>query len=126
MQGDEDEYAGSEDLVTSLFDTALGDLERRRALERVGRTAAGIEIDLEDGGPLAQYVKLRRSMALEAIQGLAQIDPKDPVSIATLQADVREYLRVCEWVTGRMEEAAEAERIIEREYGEQQDADESQ
>lgn len=115
MQGD-DEYAGSEDLVNQFFSDSLGDLERRRRLERTGRLAAEIEIDLEESGPLGLYVKSRREEAAEAMRVLAAIDPRDAITITDAQATVREYLRVCDWVAARMEEAVEAEREIKRDY----------
>lgn len=122
MQGD-DEYAGSEELVDAFFADSLTEMERRHALERAGRISAEIQIDLETGGPLALYAKGRREDATAAMQELAIVDPKDAVGIAMLQATVREYLRVCEWVSARGEEAAEAERIIKREYPDEQGPD---
>lgn len=111
-------------LEGQFFQSQLGELERRRLLERTGRLAAHIEIDLESSGPLSEYVKSRRLEAGEALRMLTDIDPRDAISITTAQGVVREYLRVCEWVSARIEDAAEADRIIKREYdGEQSEPD---
>ena len=105
-----------DDLEEQFFEGQLGELERRRVLEATGRIAANIAIDLQDGGPLAQYVHSRRLEAAEALRLLTQLDARDAVSITVAQSTVKEYLRVCEWVSARIDDAAQAEQIIEREY----------
>ena len=109
------------DLEEAFFDEGLGDLERRRALERAGRVGADIEIDLQDKGPLFSYVQARRHEAAEALRILVSADPKDAVGIAVAQMTVMEYLRACDWIGKQIERADEAERIIKGEY---QDGDE--
>lgn len=117
-RGDDDErYAGSEDLLDSLYDASLRDLEERQALERAGRVAANIEIDLEQGGPLGLYIKSRRQEASEALRVLAEVDPRDAVSVAMAQSVVREYLRAVNWVAAKIEESEAADEIIKRDYG---------
>ena len=106
-----------ESLVERYFDETLGDLERKSLLERVGREAAEIEIDLAAGGPLAAYIRSRREDAKEALRVLVTTNPKDGVSIALAQASVNEYLRVIQWIAARASEAEDAERIIADEYG---------
>ncbi len=115
--GDDDAYAGSEELVHGLFDSSLRDLEERQALERANRLAANIEIDIEQNGPLGQYIKFRRQDACEALKVLAEIDPKDAVSVALAQSVVREYLRAVSWVSASIEESEAADEIIKRDYG---------
>lgn len=103
-------------LEQQFFDDQLGELERRKLLEGVGRIAAEVTVDLTDGGPLSRYVKSRRLEAAEALRALVETDPRDAIGVATAQATVREYLRVCSWVSARIDEGAEAERIILRDY----------
>lgn len=99
-----------------FFMGAVEELERRRILERTGRVAAEIEIDLESKGPLGLYAEDRRKDAANALRLLAGIDPRDAVGIAEAQGAVREYLRVFEWVGGWMDRAAQAEATIKQEY----------
>ena len=117
MDGDE-----NDDATDPFFRAGVDDLERRRVLERTGRIAGDIEIDLESKGPLGLYAEDRRTDAAGALRTLATIDPRDAVGIVEAQAIVREYLRVFEWVGGWMDRAAAAEEIIKREYdGDDQD-----
>lgn len=101
-----------------IFEDSISAMERSRLLQKAGQDAADIINDVEADGPLSQYVKARRLEAAEALRVLAEIDPESAVQIATAQASVREYLRVCEWVHQRLEAADEAEREIKEEYGE--------
>ncbi len=118
---DDDRYAGSEELISSLFDNTMRDLEQRQALERAGRVAVDIEIDLEQGGPLGLYIAARRQEACEALRVLASIDPRDAVSVALAQSVVREYLRAVNWVSSKIEESEAADEIIKRDYGNDDD-----
>lgn len=104
------------DAEASFFADGMSDIERRKWLERTGRIAAEIEIDLETGGPLGLYAKSRRNEAMEALRILADIDPRDAIAIAEAQAIVREYLRVFAWVAAKIEEAAQATETIKRDY----------
>lgn len=99
-----------------FFLGVVGELERRKILERTGRIAAEIEIDLESKGPLGLYAEDRRRDAADALRALAGADPRDAVAIAELQGTVKEYLRVFEWVGGWMDRAAQAEQTIKQEY----------
>lgn len=120
MAGEDDETIDG-----MFFGDVLSELERRRHLERTGRIAATIEIELKDGGPLGLYVASRRQEAGEALRVLTAIDPNDAVAIAIAQSTVTEYLRVTDWIRNRVEEAEIAEEIIRRDYqNERQDADE--
>ena len=110
-----------EDPTDPFFMDAVEELERRRQLERVGRIAAEITVDLESKGPLGLYAVDRRNDAAAALRTLAAVDPRDAVAIAEAQAVVREYLRVFEWVGGWADRAVEAEEIINREYNSEQD-----
>lgn len=112
------------DPTDPFFLDAVEELERRRMLERTGRIAAEITIDLESKGPLGLYAADRRNDAATALRVLATVDPRDAVAVAEAQAVVKEYLRVFEWVGGWADRAVEAEEIIKREYsGEQADSD---
>lgn len=108
-------------LQDEFFEGELSELERRRRLERDGRVAADIEIDLQDKGPLYLYVKERRAAAAAALQRLVDTDPRDATGIATTQAEVMEYLRACDWIHARIEAAEQAEEIIKEEYGDNHD-----
>lgn len=111
-----DEEGRSFDLAGEFFRDTLAGLEQRKLLERAGRRAAEITIDIEQNGPLGQYVASRRGEAQEALRMLVDLDPKDAVSIVMAQSAVREFLRACEWISARMDEAAEAQHIIERDF----------
>lgn len=95
----------------------LDELQRKHELERTGRVAADIIIEIEDKGPLGLYLKERRDLAKDALLSLATIDPKDGVTIAQRQEIVKEYLRLSRWIRARLSEAKAAHEIIEREYG---------
>lgn len=122
MRGDDEDGDGTD----AFFDQVVDDLERQRILERTGRIAAEIEIDLEAKGPLGLYAESRRVEAAVALRRLTGIDPRDSVGIAEAQAAVREYLRVFEWVGGWIEQAAQAEEIIKREYTGSSDDDQGE
>lgn len=90
----------------------LAELERRNELERIGREAAHLIIDLQDRGPLYKYVQQRRKEAAAALLELATANPRDVVAITQAQSLVREYLKAIRWVHVRLEEAEDAARII--------------
>jgi len=102
-------------LEERLAEEVLSDLERAQDLEALGRHAAHITVDLQDRGPLYQYVLLRRKLAAAKLLALATIDPRDAVAIAQAQATVREYLAITEWIDRGIEAGKEAAVIIENE-----------
>lgn len=110
----ENEEAMDEELLGA---DVLEELEQRRDLERAGRIGADIILDLQDKGPLYLYMQERRREAAQSLIQLAAIDPRDAVSIAANQATVREYLKILGWIEGRMDQAKEAEAIINEGYG---------
>lgn len=103
-------------LEEQFFGDQLGELERRKLLEEAGRVAAEIAIDLTESGPLGRYVQSRRLEAAEALRLLVDADPRDAIAIMSAQSTVREYLRVCSWVSARIDDGDEAGKIIERDY----------
>lgn len=105
-----------EGLDGAFFRDNLSEMEERAILERVGRVAAEITIDIEDQGPLGLYVASRRNEAAEALRVLTKIDPTNAVAIAMAQSTVGEFLRVCEWIAARMDDAQHAQERIKREY----------
>lgn len=111
----------TEDDVPNLdgdfFDEAITDFENRQKLERLGAKAAEIQIDLSDKGPLYHYFQSRRSHASDALRQLVNADPRDGVSIALLQAGVREYLSVCDHIVASLRDAQLAAELINQEYG---------
>jgi hypothetical protein len=106
-------------LGEEFLEDALDDMEAKHALEAAGQVAADIIIALERAGPLALYAEERRKDAASALRLLLAADPNDPVAVAQAQAEVNEYLRLCAWIRGRMEEAQQAEHIINEQYGRQ-------
>lgn len=114
---EEDEGDGTD----HFFLGVIGELERKRILERTGRIAAEIEIDLDTKGPLGLYAEDRRKDAALALRVLTSVDPRDAVAITEAQGTVREYLRVFEWVGGWMDRAAQAEATIRQEYDSEPD-----
>lgn len=92
--------------------------ERRVALERAGRIAAHIIMDNENGGPLRLFLEARRAVAWEAMRNLVHCDPRDAAEVASIQAQVKEYLIACAWVQGVLHDADKAADVIREEYGE--------
>lgn len=110
----DDQYFSLEE---QLFDDGLTDIERKASLLRSQREADDIEADLSNQGPLRKYVDARRNIALGALQSLVVAKPDDIVAIATAQAEIREYLRCCEWITSVCNQAVMAEQTINEEFG---------
>lgn len=108
-------------LDDSLFEDVLSSLDVRLELESAGRLAAGIEIEIEEGGPLGVYLKTRREEAVASLKSLVEISPSDAVGIAAAQANINEYLRCLSWVRKSLEKGREAERIIEEERRQQRE-----
>lgn len=100
-----------------FFEANLTELEHRHSLERAGRIAAGILIDLQDRGPLYLYVKERRARADQSLRDLVAADPHDAVAVALLQSKVNEYLDACIWIDKALETGAQAEAAIHEEFG---------
>lgn len=103
--------------IETFLDERLSALEQRAELERAGTLGAAIEYELIEGGPLKLYLESRRQKAADALNELISADPRDAVAIAQAQAVVNEYVKVAQWVTGRIEAADHAQEQIEREYG---------
>lgn len=93
------------------------ELERRHNLERAGRIAADIEIDLQDKGPLYSYVLARREIAARALQDLVDVDPNQAATIAVLQTQVKEFINALSWIGARSAESERAEEAIKEEFG---------
>jgi hypothetical protein len=111
---------------SAMFDPdqlMLDELDRRQDLEKATGKAAAVTIDLQDRGPLYQYVMERREDAARALGALVDIDPKEAVDIALLQQIVREYVRACQWIRGSLDDAAHAEKMIAEEFGTPDDPD---
>jgi len=113
-QGEVDAFLDG--MVDDLFEDGLTALEQRRQLEQSVSLKTDIETDLAEGGPLMLYLKRRRAMALEALEALVSVDPKDAPGIAKLQTLINEYIRPCEWVAARIEEGAQDAQTIREEY----------
>lgn len=99
----------ADDIGETFFDENLSDLERKQALHRLKRETVDIERDFAATGPLKSYLDSRREEAKEALRILVDLDPRDGVRIAQAQSSVREYLRVVDWIAGRLDEAVAAE-----------------
>lgn len=110
--------AGDEPSVDEEFASSVLEREyQRRHLETRGREAAEVMIDLEQHGPLYQYMRLRRKQAEEAMLNLVDVSPGEPARIATLQASVREYLLIANWIEGVQQDGDAAAQEIEEVYG---------
>ena len=110
-------------LDDELYEDGLADLERRRVLDQTGQMAASIEVDLVDKGPLWRYLMARRDAAKSALVALVTADPRDGVAVASHQAAVKEYLQVCSWIAGRVEDGDRAAEIIKEDYPSDDDQD---
>lgn len=111
-------------LEEQLFEDGLSDIERKAQLLRAQREADDVEADLTNNGPFRKYIDARRQIALGALQALVSAKPDDIVSIASAQAEIREYLRCCEWTTSVFNQAAQAEQTINEEFGSEHGEDE--
>lgn len=119
MQSERDDLERIED---DFYEDGIADIEetaaeRRRKLQRQVREAKDMVNSLENDGPLGKYLQFRRTIARRALQGIVETDPKDAVSIASLQAEIREFLRVGEWVLSELSAADMAEQDINEEFG---------
>jgi len=128
MQNERDDLERIED---DFYDDGLADIEetaaeRRHKLQRQVREAKEIEHAIENDGPLGKYLHYRRKIARTALQAIVEADPKDAVAIASLQAEIKEFLRVGEWVLSELSAADMAEQDINEEFGKTngQDTDE--
>ena len=116
----DDQYFSLEE---QLFDDGLSDIERKAQLLRAQREADDVEADLTNNGPFRKYIDARRQIALSAMQSLVSAKPDDIVSIASAQAEIREYLRCCEWTASVFNQATQAEATIQEEFGSEHDED---
>jgi hypothetical protein len=110
-----EEEALAEDVLSVI--EQRDDAERRRELERVGRIAAEVEVDLADGGILGLYAETRRRDAIAAAVVHLTVDPRDAVAIAQSRAEIDEYLRFRRWARQQIEAGERAAQIIRQEYG---------
>lgn len=110
----DDQYFSLEE---ELFDNGLSDIERKAQLHRAQREGDDIESDLVNHGPLRKYVDARRELALGALQSLVSAKPDDLVTIVSAQAEVREYLRCCQYITSVCNQAEMAQQTIQEEFG---------
>lgn len=107
----------------AMLSDGLSELERRGDLERMGRIAAEIEIDLQDRGPLYRYIAARRAQAIAALRQLVDVRPSDIEGITAAQASVREYLQATNFVHAGLSDGDTAEAIINEEFGNEHDGD---
>lgn len=119
MQNERDDLDRIEE---DFYNDGLADIEetaaeRRHRLQRQVREAKEIEQSIEQDGPLGKYLRFRRNLARRALQGIVEADPKDAVAIASLQAEIKEFLRVGEWVLSELSAAEMAEQDINEEFG---------
>lgn len=129
MQSENDDLERIED---DFYDDGLADIEetaaeRRRKYQRQVREAKDMVAAIENDGPLGKYLRFRRNIARQALQVLVDTPPEQAVRIAAAQAEIREFLRVGEWVLSELSAADMAEQEINEEFGKTngQDTDES-
>lgn len=99
----EDPYADSTDR-----DQYIQEIMAAEVLEKRNRRAADIILDIQDRGPLYHFLSDRRAHAIQALLSLIDIDPRDSVSIARLQAEARSWTDAVDWMSTRLEEADDA------------------
>lgn len=120
MQNEHDDLARIEH---DFYDDGLSDIEtvskaeRQRQLQRQVRESKDMLHAIENDGPLGKYLQFRRTIARQALQALVEIPPEAAVKIAAAQAEIREFLRVGEWVLSELSAAEEAEQEIKEEFG---------
>lgn len=115
MTGDQDEYGSDE-----FYGEEMSGLERRQQLERSARIASDIEQAITSAGPLAGYMKGRRSLALDALAALTSVDPANALEISRHQALIREYLNVRAWVLESINEGNDSKEILKEEFGDEE------
>jgi hypothetical protein len=112
--------ANPEQLLEEQLEAAVERGTERGNLESDCRIAATIIDAFDRGGPLKLYLADRREAAKNAIGNLLSLDPfneEERVEIIRNQHAVREYVNLCHWIHGRMNDAKSAEDTIEREFG---------
>lgn len=118
MQDDHDDL---ERLEADFYEDSLADIEgkaeRKNRLQRQVREAKDMLDAIENDGPLGKYLRFRRTVARKALQVLVETPPEHAVRIAAAQAEIREFLRVGEWVLSELSVADEAEQDIKEEFG---------
>ena len=104
-------------LADDFFEDGMSAPERRAEDQRTKREADDIEADITRNGPLGKYIQLRRRQAIAALVSLAETDPANAVGIAVLQAEIREYIRCCAFVTDAFTAADMAAQALQEELG---------
>lgn len=97
----------------SIEDQYRADLAALEAIETKNRRAALVIIDIQDKGPLYGYLRDRRIEAVNAMMDLLDVDPRDAVEIAKLQAIVENWTNATDWMKARLNDAQDAN--LERE-----------
>lgn len=106
-----------------MDDIEMGSPERKRLLQRQIHEGKDIAAAIENDGPLGKYLKFRREIAQRALQVLVETPPEQVVRMAAAQAEVREFLRVGEWVLSELSDAEQAEQTIAEEFGNDNEQD---
>lgn len=114
---DEEIEAFTEESAYSGTLDQLEEMERRAVLERQGRIAADITLDLQDRKALYRYAQTCRERAIEALLQLASIDPRAELEIHRAQAEVAKFREVIAFIHGGLEAGRQAEQTIHTEFG---------
>jgi hypothetical protein len=118
MQFPHEDDGGSEAFLEDEFiESTMSEIEQRALLEKAGRIAADITIDLQEKGPLYLFVRRLRDPATAALLQLAEADAHNPVTIARLQATVKLYLESIRHIHQCLASGADAERTINEQWG---------
>lgn len=91
------------------------DSHYRAASEAMIRVAAATEVEMlheAKRGPLAHALLQSRRDAIEAMVGLAKVNPADPEQIRKLQNEIERFLDLCRFVQGIFQASDQAEQEL--------------
>lgn len=87
-----------------------------RAYKRAVSLSANIEVQLrhaEDGAPLLEFLERANRCHAAAVVQLATVDPESPAAIRDLQAAIKAFALIVDWMREIVAEGKEAGAILD-------------
>ncbi len=92
------------------------ELQLLEDLHIAGWRTASVIADLEDKGPLYEYIQSARVDASNALEEIAYADVTDTANIAKLQGRIRLFIDAISWSQAIINNGKEAAEIIKEEF----------